>query len=101
MIDENVDASPEDVKNFFEKNKSELPRVNEEVELAHIIIYPEITEAHKQQIIDSLKQIKKILKTGKVLQPKQLCFRKIQVLQAKADCIKTSKEENSFLSLMP
>ncbi|MBV7440886.1 peptidylprolyl isomerase [Weeksellaceae bacterium TAE3-ERU29] len=64
LIEDGVDASPEDVKNFFEKNKSELPRINEEVELAHIIIYPEITEEHKQQIIDSLQQIKKEIEQG-------------------------------------
>ncbi|QAR30507.1 peptidylprolyl isomerase [Ornithobacterium rhinotracheale] len=74
MIEENIDASPEDVKNFFEENKSELPRVNEEVELAHIVIYPEITETHKQQIIDSLKQIKKDIENGESFATKATLF---------------------------
>ena len=74
LIEDGVDASPEDVKNFFEKNKSELPRINEEVELAHIIIYPEITEEHKQQIIDSLQQIKKEIEQGESFATKAKLF---------------------------
>lgn len=64
LIEEGVDASPEDVKTFFEENKADMPRVNEEVSLAHIVIYPEFTEEHKQQIIDSLMQIRQEILDG-------------------------------------
>lgn len=64
LIEAGTDASPEDVKMFFEKYKDELPNVNEEVELSHIVMFPVITEAHKQEIIDQLNGIKKEIEEG-------------------------------------
>lgn len=64
LIEDNTDASPEDVKNFFNQYKDELPKINEEVELSHIVMYPVITPEHKQEIIDQLNGIKKEIQEG-------------------------------------
>ncbi len=53
-----VDVSPEELKTFYNKNKYDLPDVNEEIELSHIILYPELTEAHKKELIDKLNVIR-------------------------------------------
>lgn len=59
-----IDASPKEARAFFEENKNELPDVNEQIELSQIIIYPEITEAHKKEIIEKLNKIKTDIENG-------------------------------------
>ena len=36
--------------------KTQLPQVKDEVTLAQIMIYPSLTEAHKQELINRLKK---------------------------------------------
>lgn len=74
LIESGTDASPEDVKMFFEKYKDELPNVNEEVELSHIVMFPVITESHKQEIIDQLNGIKKEIEEGASFSTKAILF---------------------------
>lgn len=63
-IEEGVDVSPEDLKVFYNKYQYDLPQVNEEIQLSHIIINPELTEIHKQKLIDQLNDIKKKIQSG-------------------------------------
>lgn len=60
-----VDVTPSEVTAFYEEYQSQLPDVNDEVKLARIVIYPTLTEAHKQELIDKLKAIKKDIESGK------------------------------------
>ena len=74
FIEEGTDASPEDVKTFFNEFQNELPQVNEEVEISHIVIHPEITETHKQEIRDQLLKIKKEIQEGASFETKAILY---------------------------
>ena len=74
LIEDGVDASPEDVKTFFTQYQSELPNVNEEVEMSHIVIHPEITAEHKQEIINELLKIKKEIQEGASFETKAILY---------------------------
>jgi len=59
-----ADVTPNEVTDFFTQYQYQLPKVNDEVTLAQISIYPKLTEAHKQEIIDKLKKIKEDIQKG-------------------------------------
>ena len=63
-ITEKVDVSPNEVTDFFNKHHFQLPEVKDEVTLAKISVYPKLSEAHKQEIIDRLKKIKADILAG-------------------------------------
>ena len=64
IVDE-VEITPEEVRNFFAKfPKDELPTFGAEIEVAQIVVKPEISDAQKQIVIDRLKQIKKEVEDG-------------------------------------
>lgn len=54
-----VEVTPEEVREFFRKiPEDERPVFGDEVELAQIIVKPEIPESEKQKIIDRLKEMR-------------------------------------------
>lgn len=57
-ITEKADVTPNEVTDFYQLYKDQLPEVKDEVTLAELSIYPKLTEFHKQEIIDKLKKIK-------------------------------------------
>lgn len=64
IIDE-VQITPEEVRQFYASFKKEdLPVFGAEMEIAQIVIKPEISEAEKQKVIDRLKQIKLDIQNG-------------------------------------
>ena len=63
-ITEKADVTPNEVTDFFALYQAQLPRVNDEVTISKISIYPKLTEAHKQEIIDKLKKIKEDIQKG-------------------------------------
>ncbi|OWP85730.1 peptidylprolyl isomerase [Flavobacterium covae] len=65
-IVDRVTITPEEVRDFYKKiPKEELPVFGAEMELAQIVIKPEISKESKQAIIDQLKSLKKeILENG-------------------------------------
>lgn len=63
-ITEKADVTPNEVTDFFNQYKTQLPEVKDEVTLAQISIYPKLTEAHKQEMIDKLKKIKADILAG-------------------------------------
>ena len=69
-----VDATPEEVKEFFIKHQSELPDVKEEITLSHIIMYPDVSEENEQKIIDELKTIKKDIEEGASFATKAILY---------------------------
>lgn len=61
-----VQASPQDVREFFEQiPKDSLPYYNTELELSHIVIFPEPGTGQKQAEIDRLRQIRADIYAGK------------------------------------
>ena len=63
-VTEKTDVTPNEVTDFFNQFQYQLPRVKDEVTLAQISMYPKLTEAHKQEIIDRLNKIKQDIKNG-------------------------------------
>lgn len=74
MIVSGLDATPEEVRTFFEKNKNELPDVKEEITLSHIIMYPEVSPENEQKIIDELKGIKQEIEEGASFATKAILY---------------------------
>lgn len=59
-IVDDIEITPEEVKNFFNKiPKDEIPTIGSEVEIAQIVIKPIVSEEEKQKVIKKLKEIKK------------------------------------------
>lgn len=59
-----IDIGPNEVKKFFQKYKSNLSVLNDEFCLAHIVLYPKISNKSKNKIISKLKLIKKEIENG-------------------------------------
>lgn len=74
LIEKDIDASPLEVMDFFKTYQSELPNINEEVEIAHIVIYPEIKEEHKQKMINELKKMKQEIEEGASFETKAILY---------------------------
>ncbi|MBW8360060.1 MAG: peptidylprolyl isomerase [Weeksellaceae bacterium] len=63
-ITQKADVTPNEVTDFYNMYKLQLPEVKDEVTLAQISIYPKLTEAHKDEIIARLKKIKQDILNG-------------------------------------
>lgn len=64
LITGKVNITPNEVADFYTAYKYQLPPVKDEVVLSKIVMYPKLSEAHKQEIIDRLKRIKKDILAG-------------------------------------
>ena len=67
-ITEKADVTPNEVTDFYNLYKSQLPEVKDEVTLAQISLYPKLTQAHKQILIDKLKKIKQDILNGETFE---------------------------------
>lgn len=67
-ITEKLDVTPNEVTDFFNTYKTQFPAVKDEVTLAQIMMYPQLTEAHKQELIDRLKKIKADIAAGETFE---------------------------------
>lgn len=74
LVTRGLDATPEEVREFYEKYKDELPDVPEEVSLSHIIIYPEISAENEQKVIDELWNIKREVEDGASFATKAILY---------------------------
>lgn len=63
-ITEKVDVTPNEVTDFFNEHQLQLPMVKDEVSLAHIYMFPKLTEAHKDEIKARLLKIKQDVLNG-------------------------------------
>lgn len=57
-ITEKADVTPNEVTDFFNLYKSQLPEIKDEISLSQIVMNPKLTEAHKDELINKLKKIK-------------------------------------------
>lgn len=63
-ITEKADVTPNEVTDFYNQFKFQLPNVKDEVSLSKISIFPKISASHKKEIIDKLNKIKADIKKG-------------------------------------
>lgn len=63
-ITEKADVTPNEVTDFFNTYRFQLPQVKDEVTLAKISMYPVLTDDHKKEIIDRLNKIKQDILNG-------------------------------------
>ena len=60
-----VDVTPEEIRSYFASiPKNEIPELEEEIELSHIVKSLIIEKPSKQRVIDQLKQLKKEIEAG-------------------------------------
>lgn len=67
-ITEKADVTPNEVTDFYNLFKMQLPEVKDEVSLAQIVLYPKLTEAHKEDLIKRLKKIKQDIMAGETFE---------------------------------
>jgi peptidyl-prolyl cis-trans isomerase SurA len=76
-IVEDVEITPEEVRNFFKGlAKDELPLFGAEMEVAQIVITPKISEAEKQKVKDKLNEFKKDIEAGSSFATKAVLYSK-------------------------
>lgn len=63
-ITEKTDITPNEVTDFYNTYKYQLPEVKDEIILSQIVMYPKLTETHKEEIINKLKKIKQDILNG-------------------------------------
>ena len=63
-ITEKADVTPNEVTDFYNQFKFQLPNVKDEVSLSKISIFPKISDSHKKEIIAKLNKIKEDIKKG-------------------------------------
>ncbi|MCG2779739.1 MAG: peptidylprolyl isomerase [Weeksellaceae bacterium] len=67
-ITDKADVTPNEVTDFFNTYKFQLPEVKDEVSLSQITMYPKLTDAHKDEIIARLNKIKKDILAGETFE---------------------------------
>ena len=70
LITDKINITPNEVTDFYNAFKYQLPQVKDEVVLSKIVMFPKLTDAHKQEIIDKLKKIKQDILNGETFQNK-------------------------------
>lgn len=76
IVDE-VEITPEEVRNFFKKiPKNELPLFGAEMEVAQIVVTPKVSDAEKQKVIDKLNGFKKEVEEGSSFATKAVLYSK-------------------------
>ena len=75
-IVENIEVTPEEVKQFFNKiPKDELPTIVTELEIAQIVIEPKAPQSEIDKVIEQLKEIKKdVLENGASFPTKAILY---------------------------
>lgn len=67
-ITEKADVTPNEVTDFYNMYKTQLPEIKDEISLSQIMMYPKLTEAHKEDLINRLKKIKKDIEGGETFE---------------------------------
>ena len=70
-----VDITPYEVKSFFEAiPKGDLPRVDTQVRLSQIVVYPKFDKKTRQEIVDRLNSIKQEIMDGGSFKAKAVLY---------------------------
>lgn len=70
LVTDKVNITPNEVTDFYNAFRYQLPQVKDEVILSKIAMYPKLTDAHKQEIVDKLKKIKQDILNGESFETK-------------------------------
>lgn len=94
IIDE-VQITPEEVRQFYASFKKEdLPTFGAEMEIAQIVIKPEISQVEKQKVIDKLKQIKKEIQDGASFYSKAVLYSEDRASGQSGGFLKMNRKTN-------
>jgi len=92
IIDE-VQITPEEVRNFFAKFKKEdLPTFGAEMEIAQIVVKPVIAQEEKQLVIDRLREIKKEVMEGASFYSKAVLYTEDKASSSTGGFIKMNRK---------
>jgi peptidyl-prolyl cis-trans isomerase SurA len=67
-VTEKADVTPNEVTDFYTLYKAQLPEIKDEVSLSQIMMSPKLTEAHKDDLVNRLKKIKKDIEGGETFE---------------------------------
>ena len=74
IVDE-VQITPEEVRNFFKKiPTADLPVFGVELEVAQIVVTPKVSDEEKQKVIDKLNEFKKEIQEGSSFSTKAVLY---------------------------
>jgi len=74
-IVDDVQITPEEVRNFFKKIPSaDLPVFGVELEVAQIVVTPKVSDEEKQKVIDKLNEFKKEIQEGSSFSTKAVLY---------------------------
>ena len=63
-ITKGIDASPVEVNDFYKAHKDEMPNLQEQVVFSQIVFKPELSEAHKKEVVDKLNEYRTKILSG-------------------------------------
>ncbi len=74
-IVDDVQITPEEVRNFFKKiPTADLPIFGVELEVAQIVVTPKVSDEEKQKVIDKLNEFKKEIQEGSSFSTKAVLY---------------------------
>ncbi len=63
-VTDKVDVTPNEVTDFYNTHKHQLPMVKDEVSISQIMMFPKLTDAHKDELKAKLLKIKQDIQNG-------------------------------------
>ena len=94
IVDE-VEITPEEVRNFFKGiPEDEIPTFGAEVEVAQIVVKPVVSEEEKQKVIDKLKQIRQEVIEGSSFFSKAVLFSEDEASSPNGGFYKINRKTN-------
>jgi peptidyl-prolyl cis-trans isomerase SurA len=91
-IFDDVTITPEEVRQFYNSIKSDLPVFGAEMEIAQIVIKPEVTQEAKQTVIDRLRQIKADVQNGSSFYSKAVLYTEDRASASSGGFIKMNRK---------
>lgn len=91
-IFEDVTITPEEVRQFYTGLKGDLPVFGAEMEIAQIVIKPQVTQAAKQDVIDRLREIKKQVQEGASFYSKAVLYTEDRASASSGGFIKMNRK---------
>lgn len=94
-ITEEVEITPEEVRQFFDSiPKGERPKFSDEVEIAQIIIEPEVPQSQIDEVVDKLNKIRdNVLENGSSFNTKAVLYSEDQGSSSKGGRMEITRED--------
>lgn len=94
IVDE-VEITPEETRDFFEAiPEDEIPLINDEVELAQIIVRPEVGEKERQAVIDKLNSFRDDVLSGGSFATKAVLYSEDRGSKSSGGKITLTRDDN-------